>query len=136
MKRVCLAVLLFFCLTGIANAHVDHPLADPAQEARALKLGSEIRCVVCQSESINDSQADMAYDLRQLVRDKIAAGWDDRRITDYIRARYGDFILLRPPFQANTYLLWLSPLFFFGIAASCAGIFILRRRKRNRSSTS
>ena len=129
MKLVILASALLFFMVGTAQARIDQPLTDPAQEARAMTLGNEIRCVVCQSQSINDSQADMAYDLRQLVRDKISAGWNDRHILDYVRARYGDFILLNPPFQTNTFLLWFSPLFFIGAAAIGAGVFAFRRKK-------
>jgi cytochrome c-type biogenesis protein CcmH len=117
------AIKLFFLtffLTAPSFAYaVDQPLNDPLLEARAVAIGNELRCVVCQSESVEDSQADMARDLRRLVRDKIASGWSDRQVIDYVRARYGDFILLRPPVQANTILLWLSPLLIFGMAAGC-----------------
>ena len=92
-----------------------------------MALGHEIRCVVCQSESIEDSQADAARDLRQLVRDKIAAGWSDAQIADYLRARYGDFILLRPPVQPNTWLLWLCPALFLIIAFLCLWSFFRRK---------
>jgi len=122
-------LIFLFALISPASAS-DQPLADPSQEARAVSLGKEFRCVVCQSESINESQADMARDLRQLVRDKIAAGWSDRQVIDYVRARYGDFILLRPPFQTNTYILWASPLLFFGISAGCVFLFLKRRVRK------
>jgi cytochrome c-type biogenesis protein CcmH len=126
-----LAALFFFVQPGLLYAG-EQPLSDPAQEARALAIGNEVRCVVCQSESINDSQADMARDLRKLVRDKISLGWSDAQIFDYMRARYGDFILLRPPFQLNTLMLWLSPVLFLGLAAGC--VFVLLRRRERRGN--
>lgn len=119
MKFACILGFLFFLgVSGFAQA-ADF-LPDPGQEARAVALGAELRCVVCQSESINDSQADMARDMRLLVRDKISQGWTNAQITDFIRARYGDFILLRPPFQPNTYLLWGGPL----VVLVAAGLWI------------
>jgi cytochrome c-type biogenesis protein CcmH len=109
--------LFFLFLICPLLATADEVVLDPQQEARAILLGSELRCVVCQSESINDSQADMARDMRLLVRDKIKQGWTDQEILDFVRARYGDFILLKPPFQANTYLLWALPSLLFAGAA-------------------
>jgi len=104
---------------------------DPAIEARARILGDELRCVVCQSSSINDSQADMARDMRQLVRDKIEAGWSDQQILNYMQKRYGDFILLRPPLQANTWILWLAP-WLFGLLAAGIGIMTATKRQRRK----
>ena len=127
-----LSALALTLLLSFSAVAVDQPLADPAQEARALTLGNELRCTVCQSESINDSRADMARDLRRMVRDKIAAGWTDQQIIDYARTRYGDFILLRPPFQPNTWLLWISPLLFVSIAGFCVVALIRRTSKKDR----
>ncbi|MBV8060753.1 MAG: cytochrome c-type biogenesis protein CcmH [Alphaproteobacteria bacterium] len=125
-----LFVLIALCLISMTTVRAaESTLPDLAQEQRAVALGNLFRCVVCQSESINDSQADMARDLRQLVRDKVAAGWSDRQIIDYVRARYGDFILLNPPMQVNTWLLWGAPALFLLIASSGAAAFILRHRK-------
>ncbi len=107
-----LLLLLLFSLPAWAQ----ETLPDPQQEARAVTLGEELRCVVCQSESINDSQADMARDMRLLVREKISQGWTDQQILTFARTRYGDFILLKPPLQSNTYLLWGLPLLFLGVA--------------------
>jgi cytochrome c-type biogenesis protein CcmH len=129
--QICLICFLFAAFPALA-ASQGEPLADPAAEARAVAIGNRLRCVVCQSESINDSQADMARDLRHLVRDKIQAGWSDRQIFDYARARYGDFILLSPPLQANTSLLWLSPL-LFAVLAALAGFAFFRRRSQGES---
>lgn len=130
MKTILVtAALILFSLPTLA----DEPLHDPAQEARAVALGKDIRCVVCQSESINDSQADMARTMRTMIREKIHEGWSDQQVYDYVRGRYGDFVLLRPPFQQNTWLLWLGPaLLILG-----AGIWITRtlrwqiRKKEN-----
>lgn len=98
-------------------------MGNPADETRAHELGEHLRCVVCQSETINDSQADMARDMRLLVRDKIREGWSDTQILDYARSRYGDYILMKPPFQANTYVLWGLPF------ALSLGIFTLVYRR-------
>jgi cytochrome c-type biogenesis protein CcmH len=89
-------------------------LADPAQEARARALSVDLRCLVCQNQSIDDSNAPLAKDLRVLVREQIKAGKSDAEVMSYIVARYGDFVLLRPRFTAQTALLWLTPLLILG----------------------
>ncbi len=85
------------------------PLADPAQERRAVALGMEIRCVVCENEPIAQSTADIAGDMRALVRERIEAGDNDAEIRAFFRDRYGDFVLLRPPFDPRTWVLWGAP---------------------------
>lgn len=87
----------------------DEVLSDPALEARARNISTELRCVVCQNQSIDDSDADIARDLRLLVRERLVAGDNDKQVVAFIVARYGDFVLLRPPWQPNTYMLWLAP---------------------------
>ena len=89
-------------------------LADPAQEARARALESEIRCVQCQNEPISQSTADIAIDMRGLVRERIAAGDSDDQIRAFFRERYGDFVLFRPPWDARTWLLWAAPFLLLG----------------------
>ena len=84
-------------------------LADPALEARAREIGQELRCLVCRNQSIDDSDADLAHDLRVLVRQRLQAGDSDQQVIAYIVSRYGDFVLLKPPFKVDTYLLWLGP---------------------------
>jgi cytochrome c-type biogenesis protein CcmH len=84
-------------------------LADPALEARARDIGKELRCLVCRNQSIDDSEADLAHDLRVLVRRRLAAGDTDGQVIAYIVSRYGDFVLLKPPFQIDTWLLWGGP---------------------------
>ena len=99
-------------------------LGDPAQEARALSLEREIRCVQCENEPIAQSTADIAADMRALVRERIAAGDSDAEIRSFFRARYGDFVLFRPPMDGRTWLLWLAPLLLAG--AGCWAMVKLR----------
>lgn len=109
-------------MTGPAHAvRPDEMLADPALEARARAIGQELRCLVCRNQSIDDSDADLAHDLRVLVRERLKQGETNDQVVAYIRSRYGDFVLLRPPFELSTVLLWGGPplvllLGAFGIA--------------------
>jgi cytochrome c-type biogenesis protein CcmH len=105
-----LALALFFA--GIAPAAAVLPgeqLPDPAMEARARKLSGELRCLVCQNQSIDDSDAELARDLRRLVRERISAGESDSAIRSYLVTRYGEFVLLRPSFSVKTFALWAMP---------------------------
>ena len=102
-----------FVLMLAASASIA--LADPAQEARAEALDAEIRCVQCQNEPIAQSTADVAADMRALVRERIEAGDSDAAIREFFRARYGDFVLLRPPMDERTWLLWGAPLLLLAI---------------------
>src|SRR5690606_18954781 len=88
----------------------DEILSDPQLESRARKLSAELRCLVCQNQSIDDSNAPLARDLRLLVRERLKAGDDDKAVMRFIVARYGEFVLLRPTFSLNTLILWLAPL--------------------------
>ncbi len=103
----------------------DAPLADPVLEARAVALARALRCLVCQNQSIVESDAPLARDLRALVRERIAGGDDDGEVKAYVVARYGDFVLLRPPFKPKTWGLWLGPAFVVLIA-----ILVLARFRR------
>lgn len=85
-------------------------LADPALEARARTLGQELRCLVCQNEPIDDSKADLARDLRTIVRERLTAGDSDQQVLGFVTARYGDYVLLRPPVRAGTLVLWFGPV--------------------------
>lgn len=105
----------------------DRPLIDPAQEARARALFGDIRCVVCQHESIADSPAGIAADLRGLVREQIAAGKTDDEIKDDLIRRYGDYVLFQPPVRIGTWLLWFGP---FALAAGAGVMLVLRARRR------
>lgn len=104
----------------------DEILADPHLEARARDVGEELRCLVCRNQSIEDSDADLAHDLRVLVRRRIAAGDSNSRVIAYIRSRYGDFVLLKPPLEISTALLWGGP----GLILLLGGIALLRFYRR------
>ena len=130
MRLGALALLGAMCLAigpGLAIG-VDAPLADPALEARARAIHKTLRCLVCQNQSIEDSNADLARDLREIVRERIVAGDSDAEATQYVVDRYGDWVLLQPPFKAATYALWIGPFAVLVVAAGGAGAFILRRR--------
>src|SRR6185295_20059130 len=99
-------------------------LADPALEARAREISRGLRCVVCQNESIDESDADLAHDLRVLVRERLAAGDSDQQVVQFVVDRYGDFVLLRPPVKPATYLLWASPAILLLIAAGIITIYL------------
>ena len=125
-----LALLALVLGTSLAQAvQPDEILADPVLEARAREISAELRCLVCQNQSIDDSNAPLARDLRLLVRERLVSGDSDDEVRDYLVARYGDFILLRPPFGSATLLLWLTaPL------ALLVGGFVAVRRFRAGSS--
>ncbi|MGN6571472.1 MAG: cytochrome c-type biogenesis protein [Pseudolabrys sp.] len=130
MRRAALALILLATLAPGAALAVrpDEMLKDPALEARARHLSEELRCMVCQNQSIDDSEAPLAHDLRVLVRQRLEAGDSDRQVLDYLVSRYGDFVLLKPPFKLETLLLWgLPPL---ALAAGLAGIIVLARRRK------
>jgi cytochrome c-type biogenesis protein CcmH len=113
MKRF-LAIALVFAALGFSAAHAvlpDEVMSDPAKEARARSLSRELRCMVCQNQSIDDSEAPLARDIRLLVRERIAAGDSDKQVIDFLVARYGEFVLLKPRFERQTLLLWLVPPF-------------------------
>lgn len=113
MKRILamLVVLLTLAPTLALAVQPDEIMADPAKEARARALSRELRCMVCQNQSIDDSDAPLARDLRLLVRERIAAGATDRQVIDYLVARYGEFVLLKPRVEGQTLILWLlTPL--------------------------
>lgn len=106
------------------------PLAeDPALEARVYAVAAELRCLVCQNETIAASQADLAVDLRKQIRQKIAAGQSEREIIDFMTARYGDFVLYRPPLKGTTLLLWVGPFVLLGVGAGVLAHHIRRRRR-------
>lgn len=108
----------------------DEVLADAALEARARALSKNLRCLVCQNQSIDDSNADLARDLRILVRERLKAGDSDEKIIAFLVARYGDFVLLKPPVRPTTWALWFGPLAIFLTAG--LGLFIAARRRRAR----
>jgi len=112
MKHLFAALVAALIVLGSPAAHAVQPdeiMADPAKEARARDLSRELRCMVCQNQSIDDSDAPLAKDLRILVRERIAAGDSNSQVIDYLVARYGEFVLLNPRFKLHTLLLWLLP---------------------------
>lgn len=111
MRRLLALAVTFALLAGPAGAvNPDEQLSDPAQEARALTLSKELRCVVCQNQSIDDSDATLARDLRIILRERISAGDTDKQAIDFIVARYGSFVQLDPPVRLDTLALWFGPL--------------------------
>ena len=129
-RLAALALALSLGLCGPALAvNPDEQLDDPALEARARELSKEIRCVVCQNQTIDDSDAGIARDLRVLVRERLAEGDTDEEVMDFLTARYGDFVRLRPPVNAATIALWGMP-FVVLLAALAGGFLYLRRRPR------
>jgi cytochrome c-type biogenesis protein CcmH len=130
VRAPAILAALLLALTFAVPAFAVEPqeqLADPALEARARELGQELRCLVCQNQSIDDSNADLARDLRRIVRERLTAGDSNPQVLDFVTARYGDYVLLRPPLRAGTLALWFGPvvLLFTAIA-----LLILRRRRR------
>ena len=108
--QLALAALLLLCLAIPAHAvRPDEMLKNPTLEARAREIGQELRCLVCRNQSIDESDADLAHDLRVLVRQRLTAGDTDRQVIDYIVSRYGQYVLLKPPFEVATWLLWGGP---------------------------
>lgn len=107
----------------------DEMLSDPALEARAREVSKDLRCVVCQNENIDESNAELARDMRLLVRDRILKGDSNDEILEFMVARYGDYVLLEPPFKASTYALWFGPVLFLLLAGGVAFAFY-----RNRSA--
>jgi cytochrome c-type biogenesis protein CcmH len=109
--RSVLAALLVLAVAAPACAiEPQEQLTDPALEARARTLGQQLRCLVCQNESIDDSNADLARDLRTIVRERLTAGDSDQQVLGFVTARYGDYVLLRPPVRAGTLVLWFGPV--------------------------
>jgi cytochrome c-type biogenesis protein CcmH len=132
LKRALLALIVAMTLTTAAHAVLpDEIMSDPAKEARARDLSRELRCMVCQNQSIDDSEAPLARDLRLLVRERIAAGDSDAQVMDFLVARYGEFVLLKPRLNSHTWLLWfLTPL-----ALGAGGIALwINSRRRTQSS--
>ena len=124
---VGLALTAHLAQADVTEPTRDHPLADPAQEAEARAFMREIRCVVCQSQSIDESDAEIAAQLRNAIREQMAAGKSEDEIRDYLVARYGDFVLQKPPFKAETLALWIGP---FALAAIGLATVLARLRRR------
>jgi cytochrome c-type biogenesis protein CcmH len=128
MRRLLLAILLIPCLVAAEEAK---PLAENQQaEARLKALALELRCLVCQNQTLADSSAPLAEDLRREVREMIAKNMTDQEIIDFLVARYGDFVLYRPPLKATTTLLWLGPFLLLVVGGITLAVALRRRAKK------
>lgn len=130
MKRLVLALMLVAAAPALA-ADPSEMLKDPVLEKKAEDLGKELRCLVCQNESIEDSNADLARDLRIIVRERIAKGESTDQVKQYVVDRYGDYVLLNPPFKGATLVLWLGPFALLVVAVGAAFAFFRRRPSVN-----
>ena len=134
MTRLLSVLLALVLVAAEARAvNPDEILADPVLELRARDISKNLRCLVCQNQSIDDSDAPLARDLRLIVREQLVAGMSDSEIIDYVVARYGDFVLLKPPFKGATLALWLGPAVIVG-AGVLAVVAFFRRRRGNVAS--
>jgi len=135
--RRLFTILFTLCMMLPAGTHAagaPEKLADPLLEARAVTLQKELRCVVCQGQSLDESNAPLAADLRKLIRAQIEQGESDAQIKNYLVARYGDFILMKPPLELDTVALWFGPLIVLLIGGAGAGIVVVRARARMRQA--
>ena len=129
-RVLVLALVLLPALWVLAQAKDAQPASsDPALEVRVLAIAEELRCLVCQNETIAASHADLAVDLRKQIRIKLQAGESKQQIVDFMVARYGEFVLYRPPLQARTLLLWLGPFVLLVLAALVLVVNVRRRRR-------
>ncbi len=128
MRRILpIAAALALLASPAAAVNPDEQLTDPKLEARALTLSKELRCVVCQNQSIDDSDAELARDLRLIVRERIAAGDTDKQALDHIVARYGSFVQLNPPMRLDTMALWFGPLAVLVLGGIGAAVYVRSR---------
>jgi cytochrome c-type biogenesis protein CcmH len=135
LKQIRALVFAIAMIAGSQAAHAVQPdevMSDPARESRARDLSRELRCMVCQNQSIDDSDAPLARDLRLLVRERIASGDSDAEVIDFLVARYGEFVLLKPRFNAHTLLLWLLPP--LALAGGGLALWVNMRRRSQASS--
>lgn len=135
MNRLLLALFLFLAPLGSAFAvNPDEVLPDPALEARARAISAELRCMVCQNQSIDDSNAELAKDLRVLVRERLANGDSDEAVIDYVVSRYGEFVLLKPRFETKTMILWGMPVLLLLVGVVTLLVAALRRGRQSRGT--
>lgn len=130
MRAALLTLLMLAATVSAAWAFsADTPLPDPVQEERAITIAGELRCLVCQNQTILDSNADLARDLRALVRERITKGDSNDQVIQYIVARYGDWVLMDPPFKGVTYALWLGPFVFLVLAGIGVAVYFRANRR-------
>lgn len=130
MKFLMILCSALLCTNVAIAVNPEEVLKDPALEARARTLSVDIRCLVCQNQSIDDSDAGLAKDLRKLLRERLTAGDSDEDIKKFLVARYGKFVLLRPPVQGETYLLWFGPLLILLLGGIGVIVFVRRQRAK------
>ncbi|HYW72878.1 MAG TPA: cytochrome c-type biogenesis protein [Pyrinomonadaceae bacterium] len=129
MKRVALFLLLSLCFAAGVIAKDAQPTEDPQIEQRMKNLTEQLRCLVCQNETLADSHADLAEDLRKQIREQIKAGKSDQEIIAFLTDRYGDFVLYKPPIKTTTYLLWFGPFVFLVGGTLVLYRYLSRRRQ-------
>ncbi|MCJ8053374.1 cytochrome c-type biogenesis protein CcmH [Shinella curvata] len=127
MRRLLLTLAFLLTAAPAFAVNPDEVLADPALEARARALSAQLRCMVCQNQSIDDSNAELARDLRLLVRERLKNGDSDKAVIDYVVSRYGEFVLLNPRLRGETLLLWGAPIVLFLAGATAMVLFVRRR---------
>jgi cytochrome c-type biogenesis protein CcmH len=130
-KNFALALLTLATVSSAFAVEPDEVLADPALEARARVISRDLRCVVCQSQNIDDSNAPLAKDMRIVVRERLVAGDTDKEVYQYLVSRYGDYVLLKPPVQKNTIFLWAAPFVLFSVAAAAAGFYLANMKRED-----
>ena len=128
LRRAALALVIVLASGAASAVQPDEVLSDPRMEARARNISSGLRCLVCQNQSIDDSDAPLARDLRLIVRERLKAGDSNDQVQDYVVGRYGEYVLLRPVLALHTLLLWLTPIAVLGLGA--LGIWRLARSRR------
>ena len=131
LSLVSVVLLWLFVALPAGAVFNEEQLKDPTLEAKAQDIAKGIRCLVCQNESIMDSGADLAKDLRGIVREQVAAGKSEAEIKQFLVSRYGDWVLLNPPFKAQTFILWASPAFVFLIGGYFMFLFLRRKNDKN-----
>jgi cytochrome c-type biogenesis protein CcmH len=129
LLKYLLPILLAATLAPAFAKEAAPAAADPASEARMMALSSELRCLVCQNQTIADSNADLAVDLRGEIREKIQSGMSDAEIKDFMVARYGDFVLYRPPVKTTTLILWIGPFLLLAVGGGILYVNLKRRRQ-------
>ena len=132
IRRLVYVVLLLLSASPVFAVNPDEVLSDPALEGRARALSAQLRCMVCQNQSIDDSNAELAKDLRVLVRERITAGDSDEAVIDYVVSRYGEFVLLKPRLETKTLLLWGAPIVL--LLAGAAVMIVSARRRSGRAT--
>lgn len=127
MRTLVLFLICFLLPIQAQSVEPNEVLSDPVLETRARDISKNLRCLVCQNQSIDDSDAQLAKDLRVLVRERLLEGSSDTEVIDYVVSRYGDFVLLNPPFKGTTYVLWIGPAVIVGLGI--LGVFFFFRRR-------